>query len=450
MHQNRASMYVAGAISIFFVLVVFNQSRWKKYEAWKHDMHQYYAYLPAIFIYEDLTLSYGHSIPKEYKAEVWCLPNEKGCSLKMSIGVAIMQAPFFLIGLLIAKVTALQATGYEQLFQFLGIVSSLFYGIFSVFSLRKLLLYFFSEFTVIISLVAVFIGTNYFFYQSYEATMSHVYSFFLFVTFLRLYLGWRLHSSWKQAIAIGLVSGGIVLIRPTNILLVCLVPLLWNVSTFKTFLNNIQYLLKQWKHLLLMILCVFFVWTPQFIYWKETAGSWLHYSYNNESFFWLDPKFIEGILSFKKGWLIYTPIMLFSIVGIFIPFKKIRVKWLVSVALLVNCYIIFSWWCWWYGGSFGMRPMIEWYALLAFPFAISIEYIMNLQKAILRKIFVSVVVFFILLNVFQIFQYQRGILHYDGMSWTMYKATFGRTKTPENYHEMLTRPNYEEAKKGKR
>ena len=42
---------------------------------------------------------------------------------------------------------------------------------------------------------------------------------------------------------------------------------------------------------------------------------------------------------------------------------------LILAILLLALYIFSSWWCWWFGGAFGYRSLVEFYALLAFPFA---------------------------------------------------------------------------------
>jgi hypothetical protein len=101
------------------------------------------------------------------------------------------------------------------------------------------------------------------------------------------------------------------------------------------------------------------------------SGNWLFYSYGNEGFDFLHPHIFDGLFCFKNGWLSYTPIMLFALIGIMLMHdknKKILLPLLTFLA--IHIYVINCWWCWHYVNGFGNRPMVETYPLLAVPFAI--------------------------------------------------------------------------------
>ena len=63
---------------------------------------------------------------------------------------------------------------------------------------------------------------------------------------------------------------------------------------------------------------------PQMVYWKLHTGNLLFYTYGEEKFFWNDPKVLEGLFSFRKGWLVYSPLMLLSLTGIFVNNQIIK------------------------------------------------------------------------------------------------------------------------------
>jgi hypothetical protein len=113
---------------------------------------------------------------------------------------------------------------------------------------------------------------------------------------------------------------------------------------------------------------------------------------------------------------------------------------------MLNIYIVSSWWCWWYGGSFGLRAFIDMYALWAFPLAVMMEKILAFKNTI-RYSFLSLISLFILLNLFQSVQYWRGALHWDGMNYALYKSQFLNMNgvSPST----VEAPNYELAKQGK-
>ena len=113
--------------------------------------------------------------------------------------------------------------------------------------------------------------------------------------------------------------------------------------------------------------------------------------------------------------------------------------------LVVHVYITFSWWCWWYGGTFGQRAMIEIYPLLALPLCAFIE---RVRTAAVGWRIAGIIMgaFFILLNMFQTYQYELGLLHYDAMSRELYFKQFGKVRPVEGFHDMLDHPDYDRAR----
>jgi hypothetical protein len=112
----------------------------------------------------------------------------------------------------------------------------------------------------------------------------------------------------------------------------------------------------------------------QLIYWKYVSGDWIVYSYQEQGFNFLKPHLTDCFFSFRKGWLLYTPIMVFALLG-FIPlFKREKLLfWTIFVFSFLFIWIAFSWDIWWYGGSIGQRAMIQAYPVLAIPMGFFLE-----------------------------------------------------------------------------
>jgi len=89
----------------------------------------------------------------------------------------------------------------------------------------------------------------------------------------------------------------------------------------------------------------------------------------------------------------------------------------------VNIYIVFSWYQWYYGGGFGSRPMIESLAVLAFPMATVISYVLSLRGA-LKPLVMGLIISLVGLNIFQTYQYSRGIIPWDHNNRAYYWRTF--------------------------
>ncbi len=429
---------------------VINHRQWEnKNRVIANDAVIYYAYLPAAFIYKDLTLNFKNTINDD-EVIVWAHKLDNGnYVLKMSMGMSMLYSPFFLGAHVYSLFTGKPANGYAPAYKLSLIFSSLTYLFLALILLRKFLRYHVKEITVgIIVLILVF-ATNLGYYTVIEGQMSHVYSFFLFTLFLLLTRSWHAHQKIVTTMALGLLMGLISLIRPTNVVII-IIFIFWNVYNTATIKHNISVFKSKFHHITLIAIFCVIVWIPQFVYWKYTTGSWLYYSYNDEGFFFTDPVFLKGLFSFRKGWLVYTPVMIFSIIGILYLFK-IKHKYAIPVSIFtfVNLWIIFSWWSWWYGGSFGQRALIESYAILALPFAIFIDHIPKF-KVFTKIIIITLLTVFSFLGIWNSIKYYYGSIHWQSMTKEAYFNAFWRTKPDKAFYQKLEIPDYESAKKGDR
>jgi hypothetical protein len=168
-------------------------------------------------------------------------------------------------------------------------------------------------------------------------------------------------------------------------------------------------------------------------YWKIATGNWIHYSYGNEGFNFSSPKILQGLFSFQNGLFIYSPILILSLVGFWWSNKYFsKLKWAFILFFIVDLYVVFSWWCWWYVG-FGMRALIETYTLLALPLAATLTELWK-QKLTRYAAFICIIGC-IGLNIFQMTQFQRGVIYHQGMTWEAYKFVFGKMSLNEQQKE---------------
>lgn len=436
-------------IAIVVVFINLNSKPWKKGRVIHNDIISYYCYLPAAIIHRDLTFEFTKSNPEFYADKYWPLKTQDGKEVvKMTMGLAFLYMPFFIVGHSIALIGGFPADGYSLPYLILLQISAMFYIIFGLIILRGILIRWFRPRVVGFVLIATFIGTNMLHYSTLEATMSHVYSFFLYSLFFLLTVKFWELPKVKYWTFLGLLTGLITLVRPTNGI-VLLFFLLWGISSFQIIKERFSFLFRNWKFLAFTVLLVIIVWLPQILYWKSATGHWLYYSYNNEGFFFLKPHIVDGLLSYRKGWLIYSPLMILPLMGILILAIKKRHDWFwpIAVFIVLNVYFIFSWWSWWYGGGLGARPLIESYALLALPFAYFINWVdEKLPRKILGYSFMAVLALYgLLVN----FQYRYMAIHWDSMSKTAYWDSFLRLKPSGRLNYLLQTPDYKSAIDGK-
>jgi hypothetical protein len=200
--------------------------------------------------------------------------------------------------------------------------------------------------------------------------------------------------------------------------------------------------------MLLLALIGFLVFLPQMIYWKFATGNYMFNSYVGEGFFFDNPHILKGLFSFRKGWLLYTPVMVLSLAGMIYLWNKVRsVSLAVWVLFGLYLYVVFSWWNWWYGGSFGQRALIDLYPVLAIPFA---AFLLHATESA-RKYKAIVIVFIslcTLLNFFQTIQAKYNIIHFDSMTRESYfRYFFSTTKSPDR-EQYLDHPDNEKALRG--
>lgn len=436
------------AIYISVIWVDFNHKFWHNQERvifW--DVKNYYCYLPAAFIYKDMGMNFKDEDPEKFGNLIWVIPTETGkYTNKMSMGLSFAYAPFFLVAHQLAEPMGYEADGYSVPYRFFLIMSSGAYLLLGMILLTLLLRRWYSPWVVALSVLSVTVGTNLYFYSTIEAAMSHSYSFALFAAFFLFTVMYYEKPRFGIAILLGLLAGWISLIRPTNILIV-LVFAFWGIYSLGTLRARLHLWQKKWTHIGLMVVLAFLVWVPQFLYWKYTTGSWVYYSYGEEGFFFDSPAILDGLFSYRKGWLLYTPIMVFALLGIPLLWRKLRVSFLaVLLFTLGNIYVVLSWWSWWYGGSFGLRAFIESYAILALPMAAFWEFIF--KGKIWKRISLTLVMLLLIAHsIFQTTQYYYGSIHWDSMSKAAYWDSFMRSRpSPEFYNKLDPPPSLQEVK----
>jgi len=443
---KKGSFIIWLFISCYFIYSTFELSPWKQKKIIDQDVIYYYGYLPATFIYHDWSFSFTGKPGLPEKEWSILLPNGKRIQ-KMTMGVAMLYSPFFGIAHFYTKLTGGIANGYSINYHVALIWAGVFYFILGLYFLRKIMVQFFPDLTVSIVLIALSLGTNLFVYASWEGALSHVYSFFLFALALWVFLKWIADPKIWLTILLGIALGLIVLVRPTNVTFVLFIGLYFFFRD-KSFSNKWQFILElKWK-LLLITGAALLIWIPQMIYWKLNSGQFLLYSYQGEKFYFNNPQIFNGLLSFNKGWLIYTPLMWLAVIGFLLMRDKLK-EWLwpTFITMIVSIYIIFSWWCWWYGGGFSARALVEFYVVMSFPLGAFFTYILK-KKLIYKAITSVVLVLIIWLNLFQARQYRSSLLHWDSMSKQAYWAIWGKQSWPDNYEKLLIHLDADKAKRG--
>lgn len=87
------------------------------------------------------------------------------------------------------------------------------------------------------------------------------------------------------------------------------------------------------------------------------------------------------------------------------------------VILAIATYLFASWWAWWFGGAFGHRSYVEYYALLALPFASMAQ--LAFKKTWSKVLILAICALLIYYNLGLTYHYNPP---WDGPEWTYEKV----------------------------
>ena len=419
---------------------------WSKNKIIVHDTKIYYAYLPAFFIHNDFNFKYLKDVPFKRRPPAKKLDNGNRI-LKTTCGNAVMQTPAFLLAHAHSKIKGEKANGYSDTYDYYIAISAIIYALLAMLLLRKILANYFNDWVVGLVLISIVLASNIYFYIVYEPSMTHIHSFFLYAVILNATINWHKKPSFKYAIYLGLAGGLATLIRPTN-LFIFAIPFFYGMYNKESFLQKFNLVKTNWKQLIALCLSVFIFPSLQIMYWYEQTGNFMHYSYGEEAFYFGNSHVFEGLFSFRNGFFTYAPLMLLSVLGLYSFSKKGKELILsFSVFFPIMIFVSFSWWCWWYAGSFGNRALSETVALMAIPLGFFYQFLFDKIKWS-YIVLVPTILFCSYLLSHQAWQHSKGIHHYDSMTWEGYKAIFLKNEVPKNIHDLLNAPDYINAKKG--
>jgi hypothetical protein len=389
------------------------------------DGKGYYAYLPAVFIYNDLNYGFYDTIENKYYD--WHLKSEYRATAgevrtnKYFCGVAIMQLPFFLAGHAAAKISGAEADGFSKPYAIALNIGTIFWLMIGLIYLRKLLLSFGADRIKASLLLLTFVfGTNLFFYTIGEPAMSHVYSFALITIFLVYSKKWIDTSKKKYLLLTFFLLGMITIVRPVNLLIVLWIP--FAAGSLQATFDLLKRTFSKPANLI-MAICLFSVPVIiQLLIYKLSTGNFFVYTYGTEGFNFTNPEIINFLFSYKKGLFIYTPLIFLSLFGLIPLWKKNRFRavWM-FFSILFIVYVLSSWWMWYYGGSFGMRPMIEFYGLFALLFYFLME---GIKTKALRWGMIVLTLLIIAFCQVQTLQYRYEIIHWADMTRQTYWDVF--------------------------
>jgi hypothetical protein len=387
----------------------------------RSDGFGYYLYLPAIFIHGDIVFkffndpTFAAAIHADYPFSDWSwaglTAQADGFVNKHPVGTAIMQMPFFLGAWTIAKINTAAITGFELPFQVACCISGAFYFAASIYLLFRILYQRMTVLAAYFCLLFALTTTNVLLYASYDASFSHIYSFFLVSALCALVVA----SDWRvgRSFAFGMLLGLAVIVRPTNMVAILL---------FGELTKNLDH--KQIIKMTALVLCGFALTAlPQALISLETSGYLIHYSYGEEGFHFLRPQVLNYLFSLNKGVFFWQPAYLLMIVLLVVHYQRFRREALIYLAIImINLYAGAAWSQWWFGGSFGSRQTIDVLPLMVITTGSVFSYLVTVRRPSLLCLCAVLTIGLATVNLVQMHGYIVGTIPFEGTTWKIYKG----------------------------
>jgi len=402
-----------------------------------------YLYLPATFIYNDpglhdidwvnITIEKYNNTATLY--QLTPMP-DGGNVIRFSPGMAILMSPFFILGHAFASMAVIyDADGFSAPYQWAVILAGIFYTIIGFIFLRKILLKFLNDQVTAISLVILAISSNLFFFITYGNDIPHVYVFTINILIIWLTILWHEEHKRKHAILLGLLLGLAVITRISEMVMLS-IPVLWGIYNKESLIRKWNMIIDHRKQILLFILAGLIAVLPQLFYWKFASGSWFFNAYNDasSSLNLFNPRFGWVLFGFRKGLFIYSPVMIFSVIGFYFLYKKNKeIFFPILLSVLFLTYLIASFTSL---IAYGWRAFIDIYGILAIPLAFFIARIER-SKLIVRIGVYLLILAITVLSLFQVWQLNHGILDGYRMTKAYYFRTFAKTKVSEEDRKLM-------------
>ena len=386
------------------------------------DALGYYIYLPSVFIYHDYKdLNWFPEADKKYSMSGGWFYQANRCDngnyvFSYLAGTAVMQLPFFLIGHLVATRAGYPVDGFSPPYQMAIAFGAIIYFILSLLLLRKILLRYFNDRVTAATLLLLALASNIIQYISVDGAMSHSFIFPLYVLALWFTIKWHESPSPLWASLIGLTIGLVTISRPTEAIMF-LIPLFWETQTRELAARKWQLLRKYRGHIVWVAVFAFLAVLPQLIYWKSASGSFIDVPGSRWDF--LNPHF-RVLFGWENGWFIYTPVAIFFIAGMFFM-KKYPFYKSVLIFCLLSIYIVIAHHDWRYGATYSCRALSHIYPVFALPLAAFIE---RISIRWIRYVLIIPALYLIGVNLFQLRQYNKTILHFRDMNRKYYCSIY--------------------------
>ena len=270
---------------------------------------------------------------------------------KYPLGWALATLPFFLVGHVLALLSGSAADGWQPVYFVVIWLGHLGYTVLGLLAARRVLAHYLPRDAANVGLWAGWLLSPLLYYQTAKVSMAHGLAFTCFAVVsertLALMAAPNRRSIW---IAGGAAAGLLLITRPT-----CAPYLLFPAVLIGRLVLAPATRSSAARHGPWALASALALLALPLVAQHHLTGAWRIDTYDHEPFHFADPQLWASLFSPHHGWFYWHPGMLIGIAlfGVGVWRRQLPWEWVVSLAVVT--YVNASWWCWWWGSSFGNR-----------------------------------------------------------------------------------------------
>ena len=337
------------------------------------DEIQYFAYLRSLWFDRDLSFEneyqyfYDRGIAKSEGFRETFLERTTATGRRINfatIGCAVVWAPFYGVGDVVARATGAPADGFSKPYVAAVAYASALYGflalVLSVLSARRLGLNGFG------GALAIWLGTPLLFYMYVAPPFSHATSAFGVALFIYVWLRVRDHWSPRGMMALGGAAALMAMVREQDAFFALGAALDFSLWTFTN--QSLKSLKPKAQSLIAAIVAFAAVYSLQAAAYLVLNGHIGPHSSVGRKMNWMAPHALKVLFSPEHGFLFWTPLAMVALAGLLF-LRDRRVAGCLALMAALQIYVGGAVESWTLAGAFGQRRLIALTAVLVIGFA---------------------------------------------------------------------------------
>jgi len=422
-HQDLNLFLEMMPFVLLFLLILNRYSAFDRYTFGADDAY-YYSYLGSIVIDHDLDLSNQYSLSGLHEiASEKILERRTPAGYLVNVfpvGLSIFWLPFFLLGHLETYLLnlfgfSISMNGYTSPYLNSVVAGNLLYGIAGLFLIYKFVSRYFPRLMSFLVVVSIYLTTPLYIYFNGFYLVSEIVSVFLVAFLLFLVQQNENRLTAGKLFLIGILGGLAATVRFHNLVFLGL-PALFVLIDFRNSWKEKGKAAFDIPALKLLSLSAGAIagFVPQILIWRRMYGEWLVNLAGRFLPWWKHPFILETLFSTRKGLFLWSPLLLFAVIGLAFFIRKDRKwGWPFLFLLLLNVYINASQWDWWGSTAFGARRFLNCSIIFVTGFSAFWYALQQKWKWIGHVVTVILVLFLVHMNLFLSSAYWLRQIEYD-------------------------------------